>query len=143
MLNMEKNKMCSKKDLVINGKPERIIADDELSLATVIREQLGLTGTKVGCKAGQCGICSVILDGKDCAFLYYQDEKGARRRRHHDDRGDRQQGASPSVTSSLDEIRSGPMRFLYPWVYRFGQGAFRSKSCPHAGGSKAMVPKTS
>ncbi len=61
---MEKIKKFVKKDLIINGKPERVIVDDEQTLAELIRGQLGLTGTKVGCKAGQCGICSVIMDGK-------------------------------------------------------------------------------
>jgi len=36
----------------------------ETSLAHVIREQLGLTGTKIGCGGAQCGACSVIMDGK-------------------------------------------------------------------------------
>ncbi len=48
----------------LNGVSRVILADPETSLAEVIREQLGLTGTKVGCGKGQCGACSVILDGK-------------------------------------------------------------------------------
>ena len=48
----------------LNGVGRVILADPESSLAEVIREQLGLTGTKVGCGKGQCGACSVILDGK-------------------------------------------------------------------------------
>jgi aldehyde oxidoreductase len=53
-----------KKDLVVNGVKQTLIVDPEASLAGVLREQLGLTGTKVGCGQGQCGACSVILDGK-------------------------------------------------------------------------------
>lgn len=48
----------------LNGVGRVILADPESSLAEMIREQLGLTGTKVGCGKGQCGACSVILDGK-------------------------------------------------------------------------------
>ena len=53
-----------KKDLVINGIRKRLIVDSEDTLARVIRENLGLTGTKVGCAEGQCGACSVLIDGK-------------------------------------------------------------------------------
>ena len=53
-----------KKMLHINGVPKTVIAESETMLADVLREQLGLTGTKVGCGQGQCGSCSVILDGK-------------------------------------------------------------------------------
>lgn len=53
-----------KKFLVINGTRKMIIADPESTLAEVLRKQLLLTGTKVGCNKGECGACSVILDGK-------------------------------------------------------------------------------
>jgi aldehyde oxidoreductase len=53
-----------KKFLVINGIRKMVIADPEATLADVLRKQLLLTGTKVGCGKGECGACSVILDGK-------------------------------------------------------------------------------
>ena len=53
-----------KKVLSINGVERMVIVDPEQTLADVIREQLKLTGTKIGCKQGQCGSCSVIMDGK-------------------------------------------------------------------------------
>ncbi len=50
--------------LVINGVKRMVICDPEKdSLADVIR-RLGMTGTKVGCNAGQCGACSVLVDGQ-------------------------------------------------------------------------------
>jgi aldehyde oxidoreductase len=52
-----------KKVLTINGVPHMMVIDPEASLASVLREQLGLTGTKVGCGTGHCGSCAVILDG--------------------------------------------------------------------------------
>ncbi len=53
-----------KKVLSINGLARTLIVDPEASLASVLREQLLLTGCKVGCGQGQCGSCSIILDGK-------------------------------------------------------------------------------
>lgn len=53
-----------KKLLHINGLPRVLIVDQEASLASVLREQLLLTGCKVGCNQGQCGTCSIIMDGK-------------------------------------------------------------------------------
>jgi len=53
-----------KKTLKINGVTKTVIAASDASLASVLREQVGLTGTKIGCGEGQCGACSVILDGK-------------------------------------------------------------------------------
>ncbi|MBA3035568.1 MAG: 2Fe-2S iron-sulfur cluster binding domain-containing protein, partial [Desulfobacterium sp.] len=53
-----------KKNLNVNGKKIVVVADSETSLADTLREQLKLTGTKVGCGQGQCGSCSVLLDGK-------------------------------------------------------------------------------
>jgi aldehyde oxidoreductase len=53
-----------KKVMEINGVKRTLIFDQESSIADVLRDQLGLTGTKVGCGTGQCGCCNVILDGK-------------------------------------------------------------------------------
>lgn len=53
-----------KRNIIINGTNKIVVADPEDSLADVLRGQMGLTGTKVGCGSGQCGSCSVIVDGK-------------------------------------------------------------------------------
>jgi len=55
--------MLRKMTLNINNADRLIVYDPEESLAERLRS-LGLTGTKVGCETGQCGICSVLLDGK-------------------------------------------------------------------------------
>jgi aerobic-type carbon monoxide dehydrogenase small subunit (CoxS/CutS family) len=49
--------------LVINGKPHDVDVDPNTPLLWVIREQVGLTGTKYGCGIAQCGACTVHLDG--------------------------------------------------------------------------------
>ncbi|HWR41716.1 molybdopterin-dependent aldehyde oxidoreductase [Sporomusa sp.] len=53
-----------KKILNINGLPRTLIVNTEATLASVLREQLLLTGCKVGCNQGQCGTCSIIMDGR-------------------------------------------------------------------------------
>jgi aldehyde oxidoreductase len=53
-----------KKQIVVNGIARNLVVDAEETLVNVLRKSLGLTGTKVGCGEGQCGACSVIMDGK-------------------------------------------------------------------------------
>ncbi|WP_088225443.1 molybdopterin-dependent aldehyde oxidoreductase [Desulfosporosinus sp. FKB] len=53
-----------KKNLIINGRPQILIVDGEATLANVLRGQMHMTGTKIGCGKAQCGACSVIVDGK-------------------------------------------------------------------------------
>ena len=48
---------------VVNGKNVAIMIDPSHSLADVIRYDLGLTGTKKGCEEGECGACTVLVDG--------------------------------------------------------------------------------
>jgi len=50
--------------LAINGRRYTVDADPQTSLLTVLREHLDLTGSKYGCGEGQCGACTVLIDGK-------------------------------------------------------------------------------
>jgi len=49
--------------LNVNGKARQFQAEDDTPLLWVLREQLGLTGTKYGCGIAQCGACTVHIDG--------------------------------------------------------------------------------
>ena len=50
--------------LKVNGREFRIVTATDRTLLSVLREELGLTGTKYGCGEGQCGACTVLVDGK-------------------------------------------------------------------------------
>jgi len=51
-------------ELRVNGSKRSVKADAERSLLEVLREDLGLTGSKYGCGEGQCGACTVLIDGR-------------------------------------------------------------------------------
>jgi xanthine dehydrogenase YagT iron-sulfur-binding subunit len=49
--------------LRVNGRVHRLLVEPRWSLLYVLRERLGLTGTKIGCERGECGACTVLIDG--------------------------------------------------------------------------------
>jgi len=50
--------------LTVNGSPERVTVPSNMTLLTMLREVLVLTGTKNGCAAGECGACTVLFNGE-------------------------------------------------------------------------------
>ena len=56
--------MANVKQLHVNGSPRALDADAERSLLSVLRDDLGLTGSKYGCGEGHCGACTVLIDGR-------------------------------------------------------------------------------
>ena len=59
-------------ELIVNGDRYEVAVDPWRSLAEALREDMRLTGTKIGCNHGDCGACTVLLDGRpvcSCLFL--------------------------------------------------------------------------
>ena len=59
----------------VNGKDVKLDVDDSLRLLDILRDELGLTGTKEGCAIGECGACTVIMNGEavnSCMILAAQ-----------------------------------------------------------------------
>lgn len=52
--------------VVVNGEPTTLVADPGRPLVDLLREDLGLTGPRLGCRNGDCGACTVLLDGEPC-----------------------------------------------------------------------------
>ena len=73
--------------LSVNRKQYEVDADPNTPLLWVIRDDIGLTGTKFGCGVAQCGACTMHVERRGEAFVRYADE-GRRRKGDHDDRRD-------------------------------------------------------
>jgi aerobic-type carbon monoxide dehydrogenase small subunit (CoxS/CutS family) len=56
--------MATTAEIHVNGMRRRIDADPQRSLLSILRDELGLTGSKYGCGEGRCGACTVLIDGK-------------------------------------------------------------------------------
>ena len=63
MLLMEDTQV-SRVTVAVNGEPHALAVDNRMSLLDLLREKLGLTGSKKGCDHGQCGACTVLIDGR-------------------------------------------------------------------------------
>jgi len=84
----------------VNGVAHSVDVDDDTPLLWVLRDVLGMTGTKFGCGAALCGACTVHVDGeatRSCITPGRQPWQEGR----HDHRGDRKDGAGQGVAAGL------------------------------------------
>jgi len=64
--------------LTVNGTPYEVAIEPRQSLLQLLREELHLTGTKEGCSEGECGACTVLIDGKtvDSCLIFALEAQG-------------------------------------------------------------------
>jgi carbon-monoxide dehydrogenase small subunit len=64
--------------LTVNGTPYEVAIEPRQSLLQLLREEVHLTGTKEGCSEGECGACTVLLDGKtvDSCLIFALEAQG-------------------------------------------------------------------
>ena len=110
----------------VNGEPREFLCDVDQTLLDALRDELGLTGSKEGCGSGDCGACSVMLDGRlVCSCLVFATEAEGREVETIEGMADGEQ-LHPLQTAFLEEaaLQCGD---LYPGVPGGSEGAPRSR----------------
>jgi len=108
-------------NLKINGRRYRLEVDHRQTLVEVLRDQLGLTGTKIGCNRGECGACTVIINGRNhysCSQLAIWMEG----KEILTIEGLAQGGEARSTPEGLYRARRSPMRLLHLGTDHGGKG---------------------
>ena len=104
--------VMSKVSFTVNGKARELELDTRTTLLDALREHLHLTGTKKGCDHGQCGACTVIVDGRrinSCLTLAVMHEGDE----HHHHRGARHAGEPASDAGRVRQARRLSVRLLH------------------------------
>ncbi len=122
----------SKMSFTVNGERRNLDVDNRTTLLDALREHLHLTGTKKGCDHGQCGACTVMVDGRrinSCLTLAVM---------HEGDEittieGLGQPGRPPPDAGGLRQARRLPVRLLHAWADLFLRGG--------AGGDQGEHPE--
>ena len=99
--------------LRVDGKSHRLTVDTRTTLLDALRERLGNTSPKKGCDHGQCGACTVLLDGERRPVLPGAGGRPRRRRDHHRRRPGRRRRAAPGP-AGVPRPRRLPVRLLHP-----------------------------
>ena len=97
-------------DLNVNGTRHTIDADPQTPLLWVIRDHVGLTGTKFSCGIGQCGACTVHVDGQPVRSCSVPANMAVGKKNHDDRRC--LAGWQPSDPGRLEGIRYASVRLL-------------------------------
>ena len=98
--------------LTVNGREHRLSLDPRVTLLDALREHLGLTGSKKGCDQGQCGACTVLVDGRRVLSCFMLAGAVRRRGHHHRGPGAPRRRAAPDA-AGLPRMRRLPVRLLH------------------------------
>src|SRR6185503_3802268 len=96
--------------LRVNGEEREALAPVHHTLLEVLREELGLTGTKHGCELGECGTCTVLVDGRP---VLSGPSRGMPGPRGHHRRGNGAQRRAASPPAGLRRAGRGAVRLLH------------------------------
>ena len=110
--------------LVVNGKKHVVDVSPDTPLLYVLRNDLGLNGPKFGCGLGQCGACTVIMDGAANPLLRNAGGEGCRPEDPDTGRA-RFGGETPSDPEGVHRRAGGPVRLLHQRNDHDEQGAAR------------------
>ena len=113
----------------VNGDAVEFLCETQETLLDVLRDELGLTGTKEGCSTGDCGACSVTVDGRlVCSCLMLGVEAERQVDRHHRGHGPGRRAAS--AAAQVPRARGAAVRHLHAGLPDRGQGRC-SRSSPN------------
>ncbi len=116
--------------LHVNGERHELAVLPHRTLLEVLREDMGLIGTKHGCELGECGACTVLIDGAPVlSCLTFAHRSAGQRNHHHRRPGEQWQIASPP--GNLRRTRRGPVRLLHPRHAPLGRRSSRSSPPAH------------
>jgi len=116
-------------ELRINGARRKIQADSERTLLSVLRDDLELTGSKYGCGEGQCGACTVLLDGT-AARSCVTPLRTAARREITTIEGLENKGKLHPLQQAFLEVGSMQCGYCTPGMIVSGAALLRSNSKP-------------
>ncbi len=120
--------------LDVNGTTHELFVEPRRTLLDALRVNLGLTGTKQACGQGNCGACTVHLDGQAvCSCLLLAVECARPRDRH--DRGTTPGGRAAPATAGFCRARCAPVRLLHIRPDYGRRGAAGTYATPHRGRS--------
>ena len=117
----------------VNGKEVELAVDERESLLDTLRQRLGLTSVKKGCEVGECGACTVLVNGEAIDSCIYMTLWAEGRKKHHD--SGRFKGAQWGIVTDSEGIYRGgsrTVRLLYsrPYYERGGDCGNRKKIQP-------------